>query len=256
MQDFPPYPLFLNLAQRHVLIVGGGAVGLRKAESLIDFGAKITVVSPAFDAGFAGIKGIERIRAPYAATHMIRQAWRLVFAATDAPAVNALVREHAGKRGIFCCRTDEPEEGDFSSGAALRIVVKRREGKTRRATVKSPRIVIAVSTGGASPVLGTRICREAVAGTDPVLPLLVELLSVWRVQVKKEISHIEIRKELLRRLAGPEMEAILREQGPGAAEHVFDTWLKAACSTVREPAIRTAPRARGSQSGRAVKHAH
>jgi siroheme synthase-like protein len=243
MQDFPLYPLFLNLAQQLVLIVGGGVVGLRKARGLADSGARITVVSPVFHADFARMAGVERIKAHYAARHMKRKAWRLVFAATDSAEVNARVREDARKHDLLCCRADEPEEGDFLGGA----------------TVRDPKIstlVVAVSTGGASPVLAARICRQAAAGVDPVLPLLAKLLAGWRGRLKKEIGAMEVRKELLKRLAGEEMETILREKGVAGARRVFGDWLRAARRAASKPAQREGRGLRNASSRRAVEHAH
>src|SRR5512136_2636970 len=102
----PAYPLFLNLVEQPVLIVGGGTVGLRKARGLVECAARVTVVSPVFVAGFDNLPDVERIQAKYAQTHMARKMWRLVIAATDVPAVNAQVHKHAVAAGILICRAD------------------------------------------------------------------------------------------------------------------------------------------------------
>jgi len=225
MQDAPAYPLFLNLVQQPVLVVGGGTVGLRKSKGLVECAARVMVVSPVFVPGFDMLPDVERVQATYAQTHMARKMWRLVFAATDVPAVNAQVQKHAVAAGILCCRADEPDEGDFSSGATARV------GATRKADVRGVQaagnvggIVLAVSTAGASPVLAARICREAAAGVDPVLPMLADLLEVWRAQLKEAIPNLPVRRALLQRLAGEEMEGILRKSGAEAAQRVFQNW--------------------------------
>ena len=41
------FPLFIDLAGRRAVVVGGGAVGLRRAAVLARFGAQVTVISPA-----------------------------------------------------------------------------------------------------------------------------------------------------------------------------------------------------------------
>jgi precorrin-2 dehydrogenase/sirohydrochlorin ferrochelatase len=239
MHNFPPYPLFLNLANQPVLIVGGGAVGLRKARGLADCGASVTVVSRAFEAELEDLPGIERIQRPYSAEYMARKRWRLVFAATDSDKVNALVQKHAAARGIFCCRADEPDAGDFSGGA----------------TQRSGAVVVAVSTSGASPLLAARVCREAAAGIDPVLCGLAGLLGQWRAVIKNEIHEIAIRRRLFRRLAGAEMETILRKQGSAAAERTFKKWMKAARSVPRSPR-RVSLGAHRAKSRQAVSDAH
>jgi len=229
MLHAPAYPLFLNLVQQPVLVVGGGTVGLRKAKGLVECAARVTVVSPVFVPGFDMLPDVERVTALYAQTHMARKMWRLVFAATDSPAVNAQVQKHAVATGYLCCRVDEPDEGDFSSGATARV------GATRKADVRGVQaagnvggIVLAVSTAGASPVLAARICRGAAAGVDPVLPMLADLLEGWRAQLQGSIPNLPARRALLQRLAGEEMEAVLRKSGAEAAQEEFRKWLAGA----------------------------
>src|SRR4051794_12355084 len=120
MARAPVYPLFLNLADQWVLIVGGGSVAFRKARGLRECGARVAVVSPVFSERFAEIK-ILRIQAKYAGKHMKAAPWRLVFAATDVKRVNAQVRKDAARAGIFCSRADDPEESDFAGGAHMRL---------------------------------------------------------------------------------------------------------------------------------------
>jgi len=45
---FPYYPIYLDIEERPVLIIGGGEVCARKAETMLRYGARVTVVSPAF----------------------------------------------------------------------------------------------------------------------------------------------------------------------------------------------------------------
>jgi precorrin-2 dehydrogenase/sirohydrochlorin ferrochelatase len=204
-----PYPLFLALSKRPVLIVGGGAVGARKAAGLLQAGARVTVVSPAFDAAFAKLKGLTKIRAAYSTSHVRHRKWILAFAATDVAAVNARVQKDATAAGILCCRCDDPARGDFANGAAECI----------------GDVIVSISTGGASPSLAMRIQEQAVGGIDPILARLAGLHSDWRRQIKKSIRTIEQRKTILRRLAGDEMIACLRRDGRKGAERLLKRWL-------------------------------
>jgi precorrin-2 dehydrogenase / sirohydrochlorin ferrochelatase len=232
MPQAPAYPLFLNLVQQPVLVVGGGSVGLRKTRGLIECAARVTVVSPVFAPGFEKIQDVERIEALYAATHMARKLWRLVFAATNRAEVNQQVQKHAEAAGTLCCRADEPDEGDFSSGASVRVGATRKpDGRGVRAAGNIGGLVLAISTAGASPVLAARICREAAQGIDPVLPVFADLLADWRGQIKATIADLRVRRELLQRLAGEEMEAVVRNSGKVAAQRVFEQWYEAARTT-------------------------
>ncbi len=221
--QFPSYPLFLRLAGAHVLLVGGGSVALRKTRGLVECGARVTVVSPQFVVGFDKFAGVEQIVSSYAADHIGLQTWRLVFAATDDAAVNEQVGSDAVTAGILCCRCDEPEEGDFSGGAVKRL------------GDKSVGVTLAISTAGASPVIATRIRDQAAAAIDPVLIQLADLLSAWRARVKVEVTDPAIRRALLERLAGAEMEKILRSEGVPAAQRLFEEWLPVALTATPEP---------------------
>jgi uroporphyrin-III C-methyltransferase/precorrin-2 dehydrogenase/sirohydrochlorin ferrochelatase len=226
MNSAPLYPLFLDVAQRPVLIVGGGAVALRKAQGLVQSAARVTVVSPAFADGFLKLTDVERIQAAYAATHMARKMWRLVFAATDVRDVNAQVQKHAGAAGIFCCRCDEPDDGDFSNGAVERLgAVRRADGRGVAGVGNAGGVTIVVGTKGASPVVAARICRQAAAAIDPALPALVNLLAEWRDRAKRDVPDAAARRALLQRLAGEGMEAVLRADGEAGARRLFEQWL-------------------------------
>src|SRR5947208_6461375 len=46
MKRYPYYPIFLDIENRPVVIIGGGNVCARKAETMMNYGARVTVVSP------------------------------------------------------------------------------------------------------------------------------------------------------------------------------------------------------------------
>lgn len=208
------YPIFLRLQHCPVLVVGGGAVGLRKAAGLSQAGAAVTVVASSCLPELVSLQGVTVDLQNYAPAIMTRSPrWRLVFAATNVPAVNAAVERDAAAAGILCCRCDDLEAGDFVGGATL-----QRSGVT-----------LAISTTGASPVLAARLRDRAAATLDPLLVRWSELLALWRPRVLERISDPTARRLLLHRLAGPEMESSLRIS-EAQAHALFDQWLVAASS--------------------------
>ena len=211
MPEPSQYPIFLDLVQCPVLVVGGGAVALRKTRGLLQAHARVTVVAPEFCAGFKELKGFDRITAPYAATHMTMKMWRLVFITTNDQAVNDTVQKHAAAHGIFSCRSDEHELGDFSGGAAW--------------VSDSGHVTIAVATAGASPAIAMRIRDAAVAGVDSSLIAWAALIGPWRKRTKREVRDPVARRELLSRISGPAMEECLRAGGEAAATALFNEWL-------------------------------
>ena len=217
IMTLPVYPVFLHLAGQPVLIVGGGKVALRKARGLMESQADITVVSPVFAAELAPLPNVVLRREKYQSSHIngpdVPQ-WRLVFAATDDPAVNRQVAADARKRNILCCRCDASEEGDFSNGSVWR---------------KEP-VVVAVSTSGASPVLAAKIAQTLVQTLDPSLVEHAALMDSWRARVLAEIADEQARATVLRQLGGDEMLRVLHSGGAVAARNLFESYLTAAKS--------------------------
>jgi len=140
------FPVFLKLAGRRVLVVGGGNVAAGKLRALVDAGAHVTVVAPTVvDAVAAAPVSIER--RPFAPADLDGVA----FVVAAAPAeVNREVARAAEARGIFVNAVD-----DVESASAYAPAILRRAGVT-----------IAVSTDGAAPALAG-LLREAL---EVVLP--------------------------------------------------------------------------------------
>jgi len=111
------YPAFLELKNQSVLVVGGGNVGLRKAQGLLEAGALVKVVSPQFlpEFDFLDIEKLKRTFEPSDLDGIL-----LVFACTDSNAVNDEVARLALERGIFCNHASSPENGNLRLGAVHR----------------------------------------------------------------------------------------------------------------------------------------
>ena len=224
-----PYPVFLDLHGRDVLVIGGGAVALRKTRGLLEAGARVTLVAPDFAAEFSRLGRFRKIRRAYAATDMKARQWRLIFAATDSPAVNARVRKDSARAGFLCCRCDDPEDSDFSGAA----------------TAQAGGVTLAIGTANASPALSARIRDQAAAAIDGTLAHLAALLLPWRARAKRLIADPQLRRALLQQLSGAHMESVLRKHGPRQAQALFTRWLAEAQRVRKSPAGPAAPR-RGS----------
>ncbi len=102
------FPLFVDLAGRRAVVVGGGTVGLRRGEVLRRFGAEVTVISPTLAGSAEGIRHVAR---RYEDGDLAGAF--LAVAATNVPAVNAAVGREARRLGIFFNRSDDPADCDF-----------------------------------------------------------------------------------------------------------------------------------------------
>src|SRR5438046_1236535 len=98
----PMYPMLLDVSGRRIVVVGGGAVALRKVNGLIDAGASavsLRVVAPRHRHGFP--PGVVLVEEEYRGAHL--SGAELVFAATDSAAVNRQVVLDAQGRGLLVC---------------------------------------------------------------------------------------------------------------------------------------------------------
>lgn len=135
------YPIFLDLRDLPVLVVGAGRVALRKARGLLEAGARVTVVAPAWAPEFDALP-VRRLARRFRTTDLAGAA--LVFAATDDRATNRRVGAAAARRGIFANIADAAAECDFVVPARL-----------QRGNVQ-----VAVSTGGQNPRLSAALRRK------------------------------------------------------------------------------------------------
>lgn len=104
----PVYPLGLRLAALPVLVVGGGAVALRRVTSLLAAGAVVTVVSPELTPALADLarRGALRVHERAYRDGDLAGAW-LAHACTDDPLVNEAVAAEAQRSRTWCVRADD-----------------------------------------------------------------------------------------------------------------------------------------------------
>ena len=141
----PYYPLLLNIQGKKCLVVGGGEVALRKAQMLLEHGAIVGIVSPAFCPELKELvkDGAVRVIHKDYEPEDLNDAL-LVVAATDDAKVNEKVAAEARKTGILVNVVDKPDISDFIVPSYF------RRGD----------IIVAVSTSGKSPALARKIKGE------------------------------------------------------------------------------------------------
>lgn len=111
-------PVGLDLRNRRCVVVGGGTVGTRKVRTLLDVGARVTVISPAVtDAIDAEVRAgrVDWRKGPFEPTDL--DGARLVVVATDAPDVNGRLANLARERDVLLCDATSGERSDVIFGA-------------------------------------------------------------------------------------------------------------------------------------------
>jgi len=161
------FPAFLNVRNRKCLVVGAGPVGMRKARRLSESGAHVLLVSP--DAPDECAWAAEIDRRTFAVEHL-DGAW-LVVAATADSSLNAAIGKACDARRIFC--------NVVSDSAACSYIMP--------SVVDRSPLVIAVSSGGTSPIL-SRVLKTKLESLVPTAyARLASLIGRHRQAIKEKI---------------------------------------------------------------------
>ncbi len=186
-------PIFLKLTGQPCAVIGGGEVAARKVALLLDAGACVTVTAPALCATLAELSSSGRIgyRASVFSADSLDDV-AVAIAATDDRAVNAEVSRLAQERRIPVNVVDDPELCSF----ILPAIVDR-----------SP-VVVAVSTGGASPVLARLLRAKLEALIPTTYGQLATLVQRFRSNVKERLTQPARRPFWEKVLQGPIAELV------------------------------------------------
>ncbi|MEN6583629.1 MAG: bifunctional precorrin-2 dehydrogenase/sirohydrochlorin ferrochelatase [Armatimonadota bacterium] len=183
----------LDLTEKSCLIVGGGEIALRKAKSLLEAGARVTVISPEVLPELEHLTGVSIIHRPYQPGDV--SGYTLVFSATDDHALNNKVADEASRNGVPVNVVDDPELCSF----IVPSLVRRGD------------LMIATTSSGKSPSLSKKIRQELEERYGPEYALLADLMGEARAEVKaKYESHAE-REAAFSRLLDGGILRLLRE---------------------------------------------
>lgn len=224
MCGVPGYPLLLDLTGRAVLVVGAGAVGVRRARELQAAGAVVHIVAPQAAAELTSLTELTGVRWTQRnfVDGDVAGAW-LVVVATNVSAVNARVARLAQEQGVFCVRADDAGAGSARTPAVLRrgpVTIAVNGGDDpRRAVRLRDSIALALDTGG----LVSRPVRPAARGSVTLVgggPGDPELITVRGRRLVAEADVVVVDRlaprELLTEL-GDEVEVI--DCGKSAHRH-------------------------------------
>lgn len=164
------FPLFVDLKGKKILVVGGGAVALRKIKSLLPFSPVLIVVAPKINDEIKALEEKDKV-----------QIFQRIFkdedlsgcfcalVATDNPEVQQRVYQLCEERGVFCNCADSPKECHF----VFPSLIVRGD------------LSIGFSTAGKAPVLSARLRREIERVLPPGLEALIEKLYRLRESLPK-----------------------------------------------------------------------
>ena len=207
------FPLLLNLKNYPCLVVGGGKVALRKVNSLRDFQAKVTVISPKFCDPLLELNKkhkIKVIQKVYSKEYL--KNYKIVFCATDNPKINKMVRKDCTKKNILLNVADIPELCDF----ILPAIVKRGD------------LSISVSSQGVAPFYVKEIKNKLDQLFPSYYEKVIELAGEFRkllLSNKKYKSH-KVKEKAFMNFLMLDWEKVLANEGKKKANEYMHRILK------------------------------
>jgi len=179
------YPIHLDIKNRNCLVVGGGAVGTRKAVTLLNCGANVTVVSPETTAQLLELEKTDSIT-------LKKRAYRspdldgmfLVIGATNNDTLNRQISNDAERQNTLCNIADRPEVCNF----ILPSIVHRGD------------LVITVSTSGTSPALAKKLRKSLENQFGEEYDHFLKLMGAIRKKLLSQSHQPETHKHLFNHL--------------------------------------------------------
>ncbi len=177
------FPMFINLENKNVLVVGGGMVALRKVEKILPFGANVTVVAPKIMEKIAKMEGISIQKRYFELCDLDLQPV-MVIAATDDDAINQHIASLCKERNIPVNVVDDREQCSFIFPAL----------------VQQGNFSVGISTGGASPTAAIYY-RERLQELVPEnIDEILDWLEIKRQEMKNTVPNQAKRAGIFRKL--------------------------------------------------------
>jgi len=193
------YPIFLEMNNRRAVIIGGGAVAVRKAQALLYAGARLVVVAEHIDDMLAALcrgTGAKLIKDKYSKKYLVGAV--LAIAATNDHKLNRQIYRDCQELEILCNVVDEPQLCDFFVPA----VVRRGD------------LQIAVGTDGYCPAYSGHIRKKLEKiFTEEHGRFLAELKTL-REQIIRDVPEPADRKMLLGKLVEDGSFEYFTQHGP------------------------------------------
>lgn len=173
------YPIMIDMSNKKIVVVGGGKIGYRKSQKLLEFGGEVMVISPKFSKEFCLLEKeyadkIILIRDFYNKKYL-KKAF-LVIAATDSSETNQQIAIDSRNNKSLCNVVDNREKSSFISTSTI-----NKEG-----------LVVSISTMGKFPYLSKKVRKDLQKQYSKFDKEYVDVLEkVRKVVLKKYKEHSE-----------------------------------------------------------------
>jgi siroheme synthase-like protein len=170
------YPVFLDIAGKPVVVIGGGNIAYQKMTNLLEAGANVTVVAPDLNTEMAALKTQGKFR------HIERdyepgdlEGYALAFVATDDRSVNSTVADEGKARKVWVNAVDDPPYCDFIMPGIA----------------QNGDLIIAISTSGRSPAMARKMREEIEEFLTDDYAAMLELAAEVRAELREQGKLID-----------------------------------------------------------------
>ncbi|MHC4336673.1 MAG: precorrin-2 dehydrogenase/sirohydrochlorin ferrochelatase family protein [Planctomycetota bacterium] len=193
------YPIYLELSGRRVVVIGAGAVAARKAQALLDAGARLVIVAEQLnDMMMALCQGTtaKLIKSKYSKDYLMGAV--LVIAATNDSQLNKQIYKDCQELEILCNVVDEPKLCDFFVPA----VVKRGD------------LQVAIGTEGNCPAYAGHLRKKLEQTFTEKHGQFLAELETFRRHLIEQVANPTDRKALLGQLVDDKSFEYFVQNGP------------------------------------------
>ena len=204
------YPVHLDIKGRRCLVVGGGPVGTRKVHTLLDCGARVTVVSP------EATEALEAL-ADEGAITLKPRSYRpgdlsgmfLVIVATDDETLNRRISREAENMNLLCNVADRPDICNF----ILPSIVQQGD------------LIITISTSGKSPALAKKLRRQLENQFGGEYAELLQIMGAVRRKLLKQSHEPEAHREIFEKLINSDLLEMIRKKKYAGVDSLLESIL-------------------------------
>jgi precorrin-2 dehydrogenase/sirohydrochlorin ferrochelatase len=206
------FPMFLRLAGRVVVVVGGGDLAARTADALLRCDAEVRAISPAFCPAFRRLRSAPNLTLiQRALQHGDLEDALLALAVDEDPAVNLNAARQGLEWNVLVSVADELSLSDFVVPSFV-----HRGGLT-----------LALHAGMLNSTLATRIGEDLERALGPEYGDFVRVLErAW--DRLAEVGDAELRQSLFARLVRSDLLDVIRRGGPAAGDAHADALVASA----------------------------
>lgn len=200
------YPVFMDIGQQSVLVVGGGTIAWRKVETLLEYGAIVHIVSPRLIPELLALVDNQKClwaQKEYSGGDI--EGAVLVFSCTEKEEVNAQVALDAKRAFKPVNVVDDPAKCSF----IVPSILQRGD------------LSIAVSTGGSSPIVARQIREELEQNYGEEYSDYLALLREWRHKIKQSLPPVK-RQEFWKIATSLEVKELVKAKRFSAVKGVIE----------------------------------